>query len=654
MVSREMQYKQGFNMRVWLGNNSTMGLGAFPDFNPPDRIGLEYPVGSGIEHLYGAGPWLGALVDTSSSGPPRVIKAVTTGYGGGSGGFTGEMRGSQTPSDTFYHTSTLMAGVPNKRFFDDDNDGRVDEDDLDGIDNDGDGLIDEDYAAVSESDVYVSYTDAFPTPIIVGHTPLGIKIWQKSYAWGTAVKDPIIALEYNFVNAGRWNFDSVYLGFFADADVGPTNVGGYYTRNLAGYFADVRTAYVYNAADKPSTPIGFTVLGTPRRLDSLRYTFEWHPIENNPANDVAAYELMSSGRIAADAPMSMTSDAQIFFGFGPFGTMRPHDTLRIVMALVSGQGIDLGKNNLHDNAVKALELYAHGYSTPVVPPSPPLRVRLGNNTDTLDWKWRPGDPRFDPLETWDDSSKFVEALPDTDWRRRNPPVGKIHGGRVFEGFRVWRSESPIYNPNSFALLRQFDVDDALHFEYGTGLRYSYIDSNLVRGRKYWYAVTSFSIPNATVVVIPDPQGGPARLDTLLTDEMESDISENASLIQLPFAPSNRLGEVKVVPNPYRIDVDYTAEGGGWEGLGRLWTENSRQIWFIHLPSRATIRIFSLNGGLIASLLHDDGTRDVPGRPVGQEEWNLLSQSGRAIASGVYIFTVESDLGRQIGKFVVIR
>ena len=167
-------------------------------------------------------------------------------------------------------------------------------------------------------------------------------------------------------------------------------------------------------------------------------------------------------------------------------------------------------------------------------------------------------------------------------------------------------------------------------------------------------MTSFSIPGASLILLPDPNGGPPRLDTLVTESVESGLSENATLVQLPFLPSTKVGEVKVVPNPYRTDQDYTFEGGGWEGLGRNWTENRRVIWFIHLPSKATIRIFTMAGDLVATRYHDDQNRTTPDRPIGQEEWNLLSESGRAIASGVYVFLVESSLGSQIGKFVVIR
>jgi hypothetical protein len=122
----------------------------------------------------------------------------------------------------------------------------------------------------------------------------------------------------------------------------------------------------------------------------------------------------------------------------------------------------------------------------------------------------------------------------------------------------------------------------------------------------------------------------------------------------PFLPSARVGEVKVVPNPYRTDRNYIYEQGGWEGLGRLWTENRRVVWFIHLPPKCTIRIFSLAGEVIKTISHDDADRQSRNLAVGQEEFELLSESNRALASGIYIYLVESEYGTQTGKFVIIR
>jgi hypothetical protein len=44
----------------------------------------------------------------------------------------------------------------------------------------------------------------------------------------------------------------------------------------------------------------------------------------------------------------------------------------------------------------------------------------------------------------------------------------------------------------------------------------------------------------------------------------------------------------------------------------------------------------------------DGAND------GQARWNLITRSGQDIVSGIYLFVVESDLGTQRGRFVVIR
>jgi hypothetical protein len=110
----------------------------------------------------------------------------------------------------------------------------------------------------------------------------------------------------------------------------------------------------------------------------------------------------------------------------------------------------------------------------------------------------------------------------------------------------------------------------------------------------------------------------------------------------------------VVPNPYRGDKFYSAENGGYEGLGRTWTPENRVIWFINLPRKATIRIMSLVGERITEILHDDDYRALYGRPSGQEEFRLLSESGRELASGIYLYTVDYAGATQTGKFVIIK
>ena len=314
--------------------------------------------------------------------------------------------------------------------------------------------------------------------------------------------------------------------------------------------------------------------------------------------------------------------------------------------------LDAGPNNLRDVAIKARELYKNDWGVPNAPPALPIKVNYADKRVTLDWTWHPGDKTPNPLETWDDSNKFVNALPDTHWRRRSPPTGHTAGGRVFEGFKVWRSEFPDFKERQFTLLKQFDIDDDLHFNNDNGLQWTYTDTEVVRGRRYWYAVTSFTIPD--YIVSTYQQEGQTISDTVVTEPIETGIHENAVSVPIPFEPATKVNQVKVVPNPYRTDRDYRFETGGWEGLTKNWDETKRVIWFIHLPARATIRVFSMAGELISTIYHDDADRTSRNLAIGQEEFELLSDSHRTLASGIYIFTVESDFGKQMGKFVVIR
>jgi hypothetical protein len=229
-----------------------------------------------------------------------------------------------------------------------------------------------------------------------------------------------------------------------------------------------------------------------------------------------------------------------------------------------------------------------------------------------------------------------------------PPPGHTHGGRVFEGYRLYRSEDPAGTAQSFTLRREFSVVDTVgpRYAYSTGIETTFVDSVLMPGKVYWYSVTSFGLPDRHIIDYVDWDNS-VKQETLATPSAESSVLASRKRVKMTFSVSNEVGKVLVVPNPYRVDQNYTYEFGGYEGRARAWTEEKRLLKFIHLPASCTIRIFTLAGDVVTTLHHDDPVH-------GETEWNLLSDSQRAIASGVYIFTVESALGTQIGKFVIIR
>jgi hypothetical protein len=628
--------QNGFDMKVWLSNAGTFECDSCD-------IVLEYPAGSGIEHLAGGGIWIGAITHDSTTNPPSRVPRVSS---------STDVPGEFSGVGGFFRTSIDQSTGGQKRKFDDDADGLVDEDELDGEDNDGDGEIDEDYGAVSESDVYVGYVDTIAT---ANHRPLGLKIWQRSFSWRDRIRNPILPMEYTIVNIGTETLDSLYFSFYMDPDVGPIDAPGYFSHNSAGYLADVRTVYVSNPQDRPPSPLGITLVRFGRSYaNSSRYTFAWFSAPFGdppvPGNDEVRYSFMTSGTIPPDQYPEQ-SDCRFLISVGPVdgphGTVvRPGDTLTVSIVLVSGDGLREGPNNLRDNAASVLAIPT--FSRPIVPPSPPLRVVTQSGINLLSWAWRPGDGGADPLETWDYDSPLLDSLPDTHWRRSNPPGIDNMGGRVFAGYRIYRSTNPSFDSTTFGLMREIRVDEDLG--PSAGLETEFADTVGYSGRGVYYAVTSFRIPHYRIVETWIDSTTIIR-DTLevLPDYLESALSANV----VKTYGTGSMNKVSVVPNPYRGDMIYSAERGGYEGLERLWTPENREVHFVGLPSKATIRIFSLAGDLVATIQHED---DVAGtdRFPGEEPFRLFSESGKPLASGIFVYHVESESGNHTGTFVIIK
>jgi len=632
--------KQGFSMRMWMDNKGVFGHQAYNEGNsvPTDTLGLEYPIGSGVEHIFGGGIWVGGFLDTSATGNNTPLKLVTTGYEGWSGPLY-EMYPGNDVADTVWTASKRDSIAPP------------------GWDAYWGPSFP--YSPVSDKDFYVKYTDYGRS--VAGHVPLKLKVYQNSYAWDDPYADAIIIVEYLIMNEGTKPIDSAYVGWFFEADVGPVSVSQYHTRNFTAYIPGSFTAYIHNPVDLGSTPVGATLLWP--QDTTLTYTFAWYRGQDSPTPDAVRYDVLSSGIIQPDEFPAL-SDTRFLFAFGPFH-IDPISTpgtepLRIAIAIISGYSRTIDHRIvLQNNAARAKDIYLNrGIRLPPTPPSPPLRVSVGFRSVMLDWQWRPGDDsiygRPNPEANWDTTNDVARRYP-SRFMAPHPPgtdpnIDTTKGGRNFEAYRVWRSENPLGPEASFTLLAQYDVADD-SFEYNSGLKYTFLDSNLVRGKTYVYSVTSISIPSLAYQTIPGPDSMNIIVEVPV-EPLRSSVLTNSTRIDLPFSVANEVGKVSVVPNPYRTDRDYTLESGGYEGLFSQWDETKRVVKFINLPEVCTIRIFSLSGDLVRTVQHDG--RSGVGISRGDVNVPLVSESNRALASGIYVFTVDSNLGTQTGKFVIIR
>ncbi|MCI0514050.1 hypothetical protein L0128_12615 [candidate division KSB1 bacterium] len=96
----------------------------------------------------------------------------------------------------------------------------------------------------------------------------------------------------------------------------------------------------------------------------------------------------------------------------------------------------------------------------------------------------------------------------------------------------------------------------------------------------------------------------------------------------------RLQEIQVFPNPcFGINP---AERSAAEQF----------VTFSNLPEKCIVRIFSLSGQMVRSLLHDDGT------PF--EHWDLKNEHGRTVGSGLYVVYIHIDeVGERLIKLAII-
>ncbi len=96
-----------------------------------------------------------------------------------------------------------------------------------------------------------------------------------------------------------------------------------------------------------------------------------------------------------------------------------------------------------------------------------------------------------------------------------------------------------------------------------------------------------------------------------------------------------LPDVKVVPNPYFAQYSAMVE-----------TDNQSALEFQNVPDQCTIRIYTLAGDLVETLRNSDGD--------GVVRWDLLSSNRQQVASGIYLYHVESPYGEHAGRFAVIK
>ena len=212
----------------------------------------------------------------------------------------------------------------------------------------------------------------------------------------------------------------------------------------------------------------------------------------------------------------------------------------------------------------------------------------------------------------------------------------------------------VFNPTS----EQDYSECVLDCEKEIGIRYSFVDDNVIDGYEYTYAVTAFDMgiaPAENEVFIeelginqtspnsanPLQFAAPDGYASIETGIGRNENDKNLVKVVSGARPTQSISnDIKVVPNPYIMHSGFNE------------TEFVRSIRFTHLPQKCSIHIYTVSGEKVNTLNYesvDDGNLF----------WDLRTINNQEVAPGLYVFAVENktpgyEHEKFIGKFVIIR
>ena len=352
-------------------NHGLIGSNAGANCSWCEAPSAQWPAGSGIEYLYSAGLWVGGVM--------LGEKLVSTGQ------FAREFRPHDEIEDTIYEAISGRVTRPNplaegggKRLpesgADDDEDGLIDEETLNGYDDDDDGLIDEDFGQIGNQMMVCTMYDntRVAAETYADHTPLNIQVVQSAYGWENDDADDFVGFDFVVTNIGVAAIENVYLGFFADADIGSRTRPGRAEDDMAGHFTGqvqaqdgsyvpVSVGYMYDDdADGGEADGYFGILflnhdtdPTGRkapptvRLRSFNHFSGQAPFDSggDATNDAERYQLLSEVEFDPDVVPGKQTDFRFLVSAGPFAELEPDESLTFQAAMVIGPGLEGLKRN---------------------------------------------------------------------------------------------------------------------------------------------------------------------------------------------------------------------------------------------------------------------------------------------------------------------
>lgn len=689
--SFEEKQTNASNMRLTITNYATFG-NAFRGYR--DGSGdpsCEYPAGSGVEHLFEGGIWIGGLENGGQAVVSTSAYDAPQGYAPGRAGF--EM--TAEVGSTLQERSSLF----DSRFFD------------------PQAVSHQDFVAIlSDKNQVVPGTGIN----IQSHDrPMNVEVEMQTYNWNFTFSDFMVIVNLKFTNQGNNTYENFHAALWANTVVRNVNVtaagaGGaaFYDKGGNGYMDSLNLAYCFDATgdlgftesymgqkflgakdkngfkhptldpnfkvhynawgfNNTSNPLFFSPGNDQARLVKMTQGLNFNPCWNDPTGAIC------EGSINRDlqAELNTAGNRADLIAAGPFASFEPGDVIEVAFAFVAAKKNEDGNPNAENNLFQRQNLISNagwaqqayngedqnfngildpgedsdnnGEITRFILPSPPdiprTKIVTGENQIEIYWA-NNAESSIDPISNEMDFEGYRVYLSKLGFDVTGVSnlsedfnlVGEydIAGNRLFKetGFQSIKLDNPV----TF-------VDDPISYQY------KYVIDNIPNGWQYAVAVTAFD------------RGNPeSNLESLESSFLANDFRVFPGT---PANPDIEANEPYAYPNPYYY-------GSAWEGISNF-QEESRKIIFANLPQRCVIRIYTVAGDFIDEITHDEsyngsdirwfrtfGDEDANKNQFsgGEHAWDLLSLDSQIISRGLYMFTVKDiDTGAEkTGKFVIVK
>lgn len=311
---------------------------------------------------------------------------------------------------------------------------------------------------------------------------------------------------------------------------------------------------------------------------------------------------------------------------GPYD-IAPGDSVEFLFLFVGGEldrdiamrgGIEATRllpeaaiEDVKTNWASAIEIIENDYKPIAYPPPTPGNVPRENHGDELEVETF-AELNSDGLPVEGYIVKWL-SIPET----YRDPLTNVND---FAGYRVYRSVVGVEGP--WEQIVDISKEEAESMVQGDRVAFRWESDPGIPSR---FAVTSYD-----------------------TEGLESGrTAYSLDPIAAPRAPIDDLSKVLVVPNPFR------------QVSGLLDAGEEKRLEFVNIPSKCTIRIYTMVGELLTSVEHDGFGSESWGSSTGDNNNYMLTQWATNVSPGIYLYHITSNVpGHEgettTGKFAILK